>query len=341
MDNKNKGTNQLDKGTVWTHGSGWIKIIGMKRKEIRVNQVDFGDERFRISYFFNLQPLLKSIEKIGVINPPVVSLGERHYTIVCGRKRVLALKELGRKKITVFVAEGNTERELLLMNFYENLSTREFSILEKAEIIKKLRDLGEKEVEITRRILPLLKIPSTLGYLDAYLKISRMDPRVKREVYESQMSLKTLQLLVDFDPEDQKLLMPWLLPVGKNKQQEILQSFQEICRRNGRSLSEVFQFPQVKSVLQSDKLSSVQRANRLRDELAKIRFPRLTQYREAFHRVLEEIQWPPDVGICPPPHFEEKGYSVYFSFKNRKEYDQKIERLSKVNREKLSKLFHE
>ncbi|MBS3819332.1 ParB N-terminal domain-containing protein [bacterium] len=313
----------------------------MKRKEIRLNQIDWADERFRISYFFDLQPLVFSIKKIGVINPPVVTLGRRHYILVCGWKRVLACRELHEKKITVWVAERKTARELLLMSFYENWATREFSALEKAEIIKKLKDSGEKEQEITRCILPFLNIPSTLSYLDTYMKISRMDPEIKKEVYESNMGFKVLQLLVEFNPEEQKLLIPWLLPVGKNKQQEIIENIQEIACREDLSLSEIFQLPQVKAVSDSEKLSSVQKANKLREELVKIRFPQLSRRREAFHRWTREIQWPPDVDIYPAPYFEENWYRVHFRFKNKEEYERKIERLNKLNREKLSKLFHE
>lgn len=305
-----------------------------------MNEIDLNDDRFRISYFFNLDPLLLSLKEIGLLNPPVVTWRDNSYTLVCGWKRVLACQKISWSSVPVFIEEKKKDEKLFLQAFYENLATREFSLLEKAEMIKKLKDFGYKEKEIARNFLPLLSIPPTLNYLDLYLSASKMEKEVKKEVFEKNISLSTLKLLLNFKPVEQKYLISLITPVGKNKQKEIIQYLLEITKKNDTSVEKIFNLPSFKRILESAKLSSFQKSDQLRKLLRKIRYPRLTHREEKFEKFLKEIKWPPEINIQPSSCFEEDWYGVNFRFKGEKELKEKVEKLHRViNKKDLSPLF--
>ena len=155
----------------------------MEREEILIKDINLKDERFRISYFFSLESLLLSLKEVGLVNPPLVTYRDHRLVLVSGWKRVLACLELSLTSIPVWVVESDDDLQMFLLAFYENLASREFNLLEKAEILRRLKKLGEKEQKIIRHYFPLLNIPKTSYYFDLYSAISRFPRDVKSFIH--------------------------------------------------------------------------------------------------------------------------------------------------------------
>ena len=182
----------------------------MKKEQLALKKISLEDERFRTSYHFSLQKMKLSLEEIGLLNPPLVTLRDNRFILVSGWKRVLACLELTFTSIPVYVIEEQNELKTFLTAFYENLTTREFNLMEKAEILTRLNKFGEDEKKIIRHYLPLLDIPQTLSHLDTYLLFCQLEPEMKRAAREMNMSFSSLKLLAGFSPKEQKLLLPLL-----------------------------------------------------------------------------------------------------------------------------------
>ena len=194
----------------------------MKIKEIGIDELELGDERFRISYFFSLDSLIRSIKEVGLVNPPVVTARSGRLLIVAGWKRALACRELSLSPLPVFLLEEADDLKAFRMSFFENLTMRRFSLLEKSEIIRKLFGLGEGEKKIIKTYLPLLAIPPTYDYYTLFMNISSLKPEEKELIHKKNVPLAALQRLVEFTPEDRSPLYPLLLPLGQNKQKDLL-----------------------------------------------------------------------------------------------------------------------
>ena len=120
----------------------------MKIQQVPLENLYLQDERFRISRFFSFDRLILSIKEIGLVHPPLVTWRDNLLIPVTGWKRILACLELSFSPIPVVCLDEPSDLKVFLKAFYENLAIREYSLLEKAEILKKLKHFGENEKSI-------------------------------------------------------------------------------------------------------------------------------------------------------------------------------------------------
>ena len=88
-----------------------------------------------------LQSLAASIREHGVIQPLLVSTGERDdvYQLIAGERRLRAARLAGLKRVPVVVKEA-ASRELLELALVENLQREDLSALEEAQAYRRLSD---------------------------------------------------------------------------------------------------------------------------------------------------------------------------------------------------------
>lgn len=312
----------------------------MKRENLSLNKIFLKDERFRISYYFDLNKLVASIKEVGLLNPPLVTLRDEHFILVSGWKRVMACLKLSLSPIPALVVQGKSELETFLIAFYENLTSREFSLVEKAEIIARLKKLGEEEKKIVRYFLPLLDIPPTLSHFDSYLAFSQFEPKLKKFIYEKNLPFSLAELFLEFSTSERKRLLPLVSPLSQNKMTEFLESLKEISSRDKFPALKILSSKEVKDILCSRRLSTLQKADRIRLILRKKRYPTLSSWQESFDSLRKKMRWPQEITLSPTPYFEEKRLSVAFDFENQEEFKARLLELEELaSKREFSALF--
>jgi ParB/RepB/Spo0J family partition protein len=312
----------------------------MKRENLALNKIFLKDERFRISYYFDLEKLVASIREIGLLNPPLVTRRNGRFILVSGWKRVMACLSLSLSPIPVLVVQGKGELETFLIAFYENLATGEFSLAEKAEIIARLKKFSEDEKKIVRHYLPLLDIPPTLSHLDSYLAFSQFEPELKKFIHEKNLPFSLAELFSEFSTSERKQLLPLVLPLSQNKMTEFLESLKEISRRDELPVRRILASKEAKDILGSRRLSSLQKADRIRLVLRKKRYPNLSSWEESFDSLRKKMRWPREITLSPTPYFEEKRLSVDFNFGNQEEFKANLLKLEELaSKREFSELF--
>ena len=236
--------------------------------------------------------------------------------------------------IPVFFTDTSEDLDAFKIPVYESLAHREYNVLEKAEILRKLKLFGEDDECILRHFLPLLQIPPTEMYLSLYLSVSRFDPELKRIIQQKNIPFSILQLLVRFKRKERMTLLPFLIPLGHNKQKELLTNLFEISRRDKVPVTEILDSDKLKTVFSNEKLSPLQKAEEVRRFLREKRNPSLAVWAKAFEAVLKELNLSEGTVITPPPFFEGEDFSLNFSFKNREEFVQKLLRLKELSTKK-------
>ena len=302
----------------------------MKYTTIDLHKIELKDDRFRISYFVSIEDLIESIKTAGLINPPVLSFREERPVIVSGWRRVLACRKLSFKSIPVFISGEMDDLEAFELTVYENLSIRKYSIVEKAEILKKIKGFGAGEKEIVRKYLPLLDIPPLLKYLDPYLKIVEFELELKKLIHSRNTDFNVLKLLAGFSSPERTLLLPYILPLGKNKQRALVNNIYELSRKEGMSATDILSLPDVGKISEDEKLSPLQKAERLCSLLEDKRYPVLNSWNNAFDKVLKGLNISSGIVVTPPAFFEKEDISLNFSFKNREEFLKKLSELRKI-----------
>lgn len=309
-------------------------MIGMNIQMISLNDVDHKDERFRFSYHFDLDMFLLSIEKIGLANPLAVVNRAGHIVLVTGWKRFFACRELCLSPLPVIVIEEDDDFRLFFFSLYENITHREFDLLEKAEILHKLRTYIHDEREIVKEYLPLLKIPATLSYLDLYMKISRLDARWKRVIYEKKMSLSSLEVLLEFDADEREHLLSLIFPLGQNKQRQILEDLIHISKKKAVSPGDILNSNKVRSIVQSEKLSPLQKAEEVRSLLKKERYPYLSAMKESFDTSMKKAHLSKEVIVDSGSFFEDGEFTISFNLNDEQEFRKKLVKLQKLASDK-------
>lgn len=302
----------------------------MRLKRVSLEEIDLRDQRYRIAYFFSLENLIRSIQRIGLINPPVVTFRDERVIPVTGWKRLLACKKLSLSSIPVFVCREKDDLTAFRLAVSENLANRDFNLVERAEIVKKLLAFGEAEQKIIREYLPLLGSPPTFDYFELYQKISRMSKAVKSLVHEKDMALGVVERLVRFSPRERVFLLPLLEFSSQNKQKELLDLVKEISLKHGIPVMDIFCAAELKTVIDSQVFSPGQKADRIRMLLRKRRYPLLSTRQEAFESSRGKMGWPRNIQICPTAFFEDEEAHVQFSFKTKKEYLSKLSFLRRM-----------
>lgn len=306
----------------------------MRKDYLLLKDISLTDERFRISHFFSLDKLLLSIKKVGLINPPMVVFRDSQYIIASGWKRVFACMKLKWKRIPVYILDEQDDKEIFIKILYENLALREYTLLEKAEILLKLKKFRVEERELIQTYLPLLDVPPTARFLEKYLTISKVKKEIKKIIHERNMSFAAVCLLLRFEPTERRFLIPLLKPLGQNKQKEFLEDLYELCQRNRISAKDILQFKDIQRIQKDEKLSHIQKAERIRLMIKRKRYPTVFQWTDTFKETLKKISWPDEITIKPAPFFETEQLFLSFSFKTRDEFLDKLQKLKATAQKK-------
>jgi ParB family chromosome partitioning protein len=322
--------------------AGENRIGAVIYAKVPLRKISLRDERFRTSYFFDLDPIIRSIRRVGLTSPPLLRKEEKGFVIVSGWKRILACRKLGLKEIAALITEEKNDRRLFLWALEANRVARRLGPAEKAEVVLKLRKMGLPERNLLRTYLPLLGLPATAGHLKSILALARAELEVKRLVEEKDLPPHVVESILRFGSAERRLLLPLLRPLGQNKQKELLDDLWEIGRRDGIQARRILQRAEIRRALRPAGLSPLQRAERLRSLLKKMRYPRLSAREEAFAAAVRRIGWPKGVAVRPAPFFEDRDIMVSFSFRNREELKACLEKLAAAaGRECVDDLFRE
>ncbi len=299
----------------------------MRLKRIPIEDIELNVQRFRISHFCSLEVLSQSIQVVGLIYPPVVTLRNGFMVPVTGWKRILSCKQLLLSPIPVFVSKETDDLKSFKLAVFENLTSREFDLIERAEVVSRLTKFGEAEGKIIEQYLPLLRIPPTYDYYDLYKKISRMSKKEKYILSQKKIALAVVERLVQFSPKERQLFFPLLVFLSQNKQKELLETVREISFKCDISVFEIFSSEEIKDVLNSENLSPIQKADRIRERLKKKRFPLLSAREKSFEISKKKLKWPKDIDLSPTPYYEDNMVHIKFSFSGQKDYLKKISNL--------------
>jgi ParB family chromosome partitioning protein len=301
------------------------KIV--ERKILSLSEIDLADDRLKITDPVLTDSFKASVRDVGILQPPAVVRRGKRWILVSGWKRISACRELGVTSVPVCVLDAPRDIQAFLWAVGENLAVRELSILEKAKVLARLRKFGLPASEILEKIMPMLGIPGRKTYLDLHLAIDRLSPEAKHMIIAKNLPIAVVQMLSVFSRRDLEALLPLLRPFGQNKQREFLEDLSEIARRRRVTPRQILGNPEIAAILSNDRWPAVQKSERVRASVKRMRHPRLTAWETEFGTALKKLGWPEDIGLEPSPFFEDDRMTVTFSFKTADEFRRRVDRL--------------
>jgi ParB-like chromosome segregation protein Spo0J len=290
-------------------------------QKIAASSIKFKDKTFIISTATNSDLLQRSIERVGLLNPPYLYFdsAKKYYQIVCGYRRIQACVACGWQEISACViASGSSQGELFLLGLYDNLAHRVLNPIEQAHAAAKLLSYFTEETVI-RDYLPLMGLHPTCKTLEHLRCLAALEPAMQDAVVNGTIPETVAITLADRGAADKKAFMELLSQVhlSVSKQEEILAHCNDIALRDGVSYREILYDAAMHRILEQEKLSRSQKGDQVRARLRKIRFPRLAHREEIFIQQRKKLHLPSGVQLMPPPFFEGQTFRLQIEFDDR------------------------
>ncbi|MDI6786699.1 MAG: hypothetical protein QMD92_08340 [bacterium] len=312
-------------------------------KDIKINKINIEDDSFSISYGRSREKLKNSILEIGLISLPILKKG-KEYTVICGRQRLLVLKDLGYVNIKAMICSPINDLQAFLLNIHDNIYHRDLNEIEKSIILYKLcHNFNIEKNQLINQYLPLLNFSKNKKILEDYLNIFNLDDKIKFMIIAKKISLKNSLKLLFLSKIDQEKVLNLItaLSLNSNKQREIISLLEEISKRNKKSISSIILDFNLQKILNNPLLNLEKKFEELRHLLTTLRYPRWSKDERLFKTLRKKLKLNPAIRLDCEPFFEKNEIKVEFKFKNPKELKDLAENLLDISSKKeLQEIFY-
>ena len=288
-----------------------------------------------MSFRYDQTGLIKSIDKVGLLNPPcLVANNAGGFDVVSGYRRILAARFLGWEKICYRDLSNleMTSLDLLLLNLYENLSTRSFNEVEKAMVLKRLSFHVPHE-ELVRDYMPLLGLSPYEPILQTYLLFEDLEEPMRTGLAQGVIPGQVARLLLDFDESSGLAIYECILYLKLNYsyQKQLIEYLIEISTIEDVSVSEILGRKPLTQILGKERVNTPQKAKLFLEALRVMRNPRVADAEHRFKHQLSLVRLPPGVRVIHSPFFERPTFTLEVSFKDGHDLREKILQVSAVD----------
>ena len=289
----------------------------MTMKQIPLEAISCTNYTFRISEELDSAPLADSIREVGLVNPLILfNLGDC-CAIVCGFRRVNALKRLGRIEAAARVLPSDTfdPPRAFLMALWENIAHRSLTPLEKARALSGLKEVCRfPEERLVREYLPVLGLAPDEHVLRCHLRLNDLHPDLRRCVADGRLTQSSVEVLSEMPQSTQENFAAVMgrLRWSAAMQKKALRVLGELSAASGEAFDAPLCHRQVAAVLNDPGLSPFQKGEKEFDLLYRLESPRLSEAEARFAANRLELELPGSVRLIPHPYFEEEGLQVEF-----------------------------
>ncbi|MCL0046314.1 ParB N-terminal domain-containing protein [Nitrospinaceae bacterium] len=313
-------------------------------KSVSIESIDIDD--YLTSFSFDIPPisLKQSIEEIGVIHPvTLVPLG-KSFRIVCGHKRIKIVSQLKIKEIPArILSPAPDEEAMLMLNLSENQFLHQYSDIEKGLILSKLCTVKIPGVRIIEKYMPMLGLEKSKKLLDDYLSTNRLTTGLKTLLHEMNVPLRTFSVFFNWNAKSAMAAERFFsaLRPGVNKWRDLLEWVEEISTRDEITPLDLFELPELQSVLNQNDLAPNVRYDRIRHILHSRRYPVLSDLKVRLARSLDALKLDNKTKVHVQDSFESDEIRIEMKFRTRDEFVNQLEKLVRASdSEALDELIH-
>jgi ParB family chromosome partitioning protein len=304
--------------------------------------IDLADDTYRISNPAAVEDLAKSIQHVGLINPPILFQKQDSYIILAGFHRIAAMQQMNYRQIPGKVVPPETSSlERIRIAITDNISQRKLDLLETSRALALLAGcIGDRDHLIDEA--QNLGLPGNYQHIQKIIGICRLSHLIKEGIRQNRISLNMATELQNIEASAGNLLVGLFLELqfNQNKQREIFSHLKEIAHREKSSVQEVLLSESISEVIDDKNLDNLQKTRLVRSKLRKRRFPNLSLAEETFQHHLKKLNLGNSISLTPPAYFEGTSMKLSMSFKNESELRQQIDTLNKtLSNPYLSKIF--
>jgi len=303
-------------------------------KSVPIKSIDVDDQLTSFSWGVPADSFQQSIEEVGVIHPvTLVPLGNR-FRIVCGHRRVKIASQLKTNEIQARILDpAPSEESMLMLNLSENQFLHQYSDIEKGFILSKLCEVNVPEIRIIEKYMPMLGLEKSKKLLDDYLSTNQLTTGLKTLLHELNVPVRIFSVLFNWNTESAMAAERFfsVLRPGVNKWRDLLEWIDEISTRDEITPLDLFELPELQSVLNQNDLAPNVRYDRIRQILHSRRYPILSDLRVRLARSLDALKLDDKTKVHVQDSFESDEIRIEMKFRTRDEFVNQLEKLVRAS----------
>jgi len=296
---------------------------------IPLSRIDTADETYRITTCSCSNDLVASIERVGVLNPPVVEERSNGYIPVSGFRRIDACRRLELKTVSAKVLDKEVPHlQSVMIAVSDNSLQRPLNLIETGRALKMLTGYVTDPRELMQ-LTSDLGLPGNPRHIDKLKQLLNLPQSVQRAVAGDTVSLSMAMALDRIEPDAAVYLCTLFcdLEIGFNKQKEIFSLTEEIAAREDISLNRLLHCQAIHAITTHPDLDKTQKRQAIRRYLKQRRYPRMMKIEERFESNRRNLKLSRHMKLEPPPHFESQIYTLKLEFTNLSELAEQSESL--------------
>jgi len=312
----------------------------MELRSISLEEINFNDTRFRFSLDRPDEKLIFSIQRAGLIEPVIVKSDGQAFILVTGWRRVEASREAGLKEIPALVMpSGWTDLTLFSLAFFKSYPRKDFSLAEKALIIKRFLELGLGPEEVIGEFLTRLELPPERQTIDLLSQLASLDWALP-SIHRGRWKISTARLFLSFFPEERRAIIGLGESLNHNQQAELIELLFTLKKRQKVGLDTILTEEEIKPLVQADREGRPRAGLELLTALRKRTFPLVTEINRQMQAALRQINLPGNSRLDYDHSLEKSALSISFEARTREEIELVVEQLKqKVKGGELDVLF--
>jgi hypothetical protein len=141
-----------------------------------------------------------------------------------------------------------------------------------------------------------------------------------------------LQRWLDWNPQDGAALLDLALSLkaGENHLRDLMDWVEEIAVRDGIGICEILANKTITDIRTDPRLGRADRLKRIKDQVRRMRLPRLSQIEDSIRSQIRQLKLPPSVTLSVPAGLEGGNLRIEFAVGNPAEFKSVIQKLSAV-----------
>ena len=300
---------------------------------VLLERINLEDKTFQITTEIGIETLAASIEKLGVMHPPVLLAVDSGYEVVCGFRRIAACNSLGLSRISAKVFSPATDKLACVhLAIAENSMQRPLNLIETSRALVLLTGVYPEPDDL-RQAAGALGLPDNFSAIHKIRQLSGLAPEIQEGVQSNVLSMAMALDLGQMEASSGIGLSNLFgcLKLGLNKQREILTMIQEIAFRERLTVKDILHSPELQRIVLHDKWDRSQKTVQLRQYLRRRRYPSITSVESNFESLVRSLDLEFGIALIPPRDFEGTTFSFHINFKNLGELQHRLSRLTEVS----------
>lgn len=312
-----------------------------KCRQIALDRVDGDNTFYRISTGECSPQLVRSIETLGLINPPILDASGQRYTIITGFARIDACRQIGMQAIPCHLMRsesGPEQRARIAIS--DNAMSRDLNLIEQANAIRllaRVQDIDLQLVQASRQC----GLAVNQEMVETLLTVGRMSPTLQDALLEGFIALPValrLNAMEEQPAADAFIQLLEQLRIGLNRQREIIDWVIAISRRDAIPVEKLLNKGALGRLRHDGNMDRGTRGRLIRQSIRSMRYPSITRHEAEYARTVKSMRLTKGTQLLAPANFEGQTYSLKFDFQN---YADLLRQREEFGRIMKSRAIHE